>query len=203
MNKRSGRESQKNILRAALKVFSKKGYAGASMRNIAAEAGISVGGVYVYFRNKEELYLNLLSERIDEKNRLVKSLIASVPSPTAALSEFIDLHFYYARMNRSLILMHIRELGLEFAIDIKRRFFREQAGLLAIILKNGIGRGEFRKCNPLETAKVIMVMLRGAVLSIAMKDGQDFRISELKEFILYGIARKNARKKTESRKGAV
>ena len=69
MNKRSGKESKKKIIRAAMDVFSVKGYAKASIREIAGVAGISVGGVYLYFRNKEELYRSLINEKMQEAGR--------------------------------------------------------------------------------------------------------------------------------------
>lgn len=66
ISRRSGYESKKRIIDAAIKVFSQYGYNGATMRMIAKEAGISVGGVYLYFRNKEELSLFLIKEKMRE-----------------------------------------------------------------------------------------------------------------------------------------
>ncbi|GAB5045992.1 TetR/AcrR family transcriptional regulator [Thermodesulfovibrio sp. TK110] len=57
MNRRSGYESRKRIVDAAVKLFSQSGFSGTTMRMIAKEAGISVGGLYLYFKNKEELSL--------------------------------------------------------------------------------------------------------------------------------------------------
>ena len=54
------------LLSAALKVFSDLGYRGACMRLIAQQAGISVGGVYLYFKNKEDLCLTMMKERMDD-----------------------------------------------------------------------------------------------------------------------------------------
>ncbi|MBI1810378.1 MAG: helix-turn-helix transcriptional regulator, partial [Nitrospirae bacterium] len=49
MNKRSGIESKKRILDAAMRVFSEYGYAKANMRMIAKASDISIGGLYLYF----------------------------------------------------------------------------------------------------------------------------------------------------------
>lgn len=199
MNKRSGKESKKKILNAAMKVFSKKGYAGANIRSIAEAAGISIGGVYLYFSNKEDLYRSLLVEKIDEKNRLTVSFVQAKESPFEALSGFVDLHLEYARKHKGLIFIHIRELGLEFAKDIKARFFKEQVVQLENIIREGIRKGQFRECDALAAARSIMVMLRGAVLSIALESEHYPDVRELKELILYGIAGNVQRKKTEQR----
>jgi AcrR family transcriptional regulator len=50
----------RELLAAAERVFSTRGYAGASIRDIAAEAGFSVGGVYQFFPGKEELFAAVL-----------------------------------------------------------------------------------------------------------------------------------------------
>ncbi|MDP1758223.1 MAG: helix-turn-helix domain-containing protein, partial [Thermodesulfovibrionales bacterium] len=66
MNKRSGIKSKKRILEAAMRVFSEYGYAKANMRMIAKASNISIGGLYLYFKNKEDLYLTLMKSKMDE-----------------------------------------------------------------------------------------------------------------------------------------
>ena len=68
MNKRSAEESKIKILGAARSIFAEHGYAEASMRAIARQAGISVGGLYLYFRNKEELYLTFMQDWMKKLN---------------------------------------------------------------------------------------------------------------------------------------
>ena len=66
MNRRTAKESKESILEAAIKVFSEKGYSQTTIREVAKRAGISVGGVYIYFKNKEEIYFTLLKYLLDE-----------------------------------------------------------------------------------------------------------------------------------------
>ena len=54
--------SQASILEAALRLFSTQGYRGTSIREIAAEAGLSTGNVYHHFPDKEALFLTLLDQ---------------------------------------------------------------------------------------------------------------------------------------------
>ena len=81
VNKRSGVKTKEKILDVAMQVFSTHGYEGASIRAIAKAAGISIGGVYLYFRNKEELYLNLIKDRIEEQLLLTNEAVTSAGSP--------------------------------------------------------------------------------------------------------------------------
>ncbi len=187
MNKRSGIESRKKIIDAAMAVFSTKGYAKASIREIAKAAGISVGGVYLYFRNKEELYKSLINNwMLDIGSRLeITSRVAE--SATDALSEFLKLHLEKALKHKEFILLHIREHGFAFGVHEKRQFFRKQRALIENIIQRGIRSGEFRKCDPDHMAKIIMGSLRGIILSMALDDDVHITPKMLNEFIFKGL----------------
>jgi AcrR family transcriptional regulator len=64
------------LLDAADQVFSKRGFFAASVEEIAARAGFSVGAVYSNFETKGELFLALFRERIAEQLNRYKALIA-------------------------------------------------------------------------------------------------------------------------------
>ena len=55
-------KKRRQILEGARKVFHDKGFDGASMNDIARVAGVSKGTLYVYFGNKERLFLDLIAE---------------------------------------------------------------------------------------------------------------------------------------------
>lgn len=56
---------RRRIQRAARTVFAEKGYAKTSIEQIAREASLSVGAIYLYFRSKEDLYVSLLEETLE------------------------------------------------------------------------------------------------------------------------------------------
>jgi AcrR family transcriptional regulator len=64
-------QSRSVILQAALKLFAKKGFDGASMAMIAREAGISAGLTYNYFKSKDEILTVLFSQAIDNLNNAI------------------------------------------------------------------------------------------------------------------------------------
>jgi AcrR family transcriptional regulator len=71
--------SREQLLAAALRVFARRGYHGASMNEIAAEAGFSKGALYWNFASKEDLFFALLDE-LDERLRAVMAASISAPS---------------------------------------------------------------------------------------------------------------------------
>ena len=190
MNKRSGINSKKRILNAALKVFSEYGYKGASMRMIAADARISIGGVYLYFTNKEELYLTLIKDRFDDFLGMVKTSVSTIEDPVKAIASFIMMYIGYARSHKELILTQGREHGFVFAIDIKREFFKEQRGIIEGIVTRGIQSGVFTECNVKEVTKIIMGTLRGFILSIVVDPDNLFSPEECCRFMLGGLLKR-------------
>lgn len=63
------------ILSAALKVFNRKGLAAARMEDIACEAKLSIGGVYWYYKGKDEVVLAIMDRVIDEDVAALTSLL--------------------------------------------------------------------------------------------------------------------------------
>jgi AcrR family transcriptional regulator len=110
MNKRSGIESRKKIIDAAMYVFSRQDFMKATIREIAKYAGISIGGVYLYFKNKEDLYKSLINERMRDIDAQLRITARDAGSATEALSDFLTLlHLENALKHKEFILLHVRE----------------------------------------------------------------------------------------------
>jgi AcrR family transcriptional regulator len=56
---------RRKIQRAARRIFAERGFAGATIEEIARKASLSVGAIYLYFRSKEDLYVSLLEESLE------------------------------------------------------------------------------------------------------------------------------------------
>ncbi len=59
-------KNQIHIEEAALRVFTRQGFHGTSVREIATEAGVSLGNIYNYYKTKEDIFVSLV-ERFDQK----------------------------------------------------------------------------------------------------------------------------------------
>jgi AcrR family transcriptional regulator len=187
MNNRSGQETKKKILQVAAKVFAEHGYAQANMRLISRSAGISVGGLYLYFKDKEELYLTLMNESLDYINRKTRETLKDIQDPKEAITNLIVLNINYAKSNSERILLQGRELGLSFGLEVKKKFFRERRRLIEEIIRDGVAKGVFRNCNPAEKAKIIFSLLRGFVVSIIIDDEALFSAEECVDLVLNGL----------------
>lgn len=90
---RAAREAR--ILRAAVTCFARRGYYGATMEDIAAEAGISKGAAYVHFPSKEAIFLTLYDDWGCTVEEETHTAIAALPlaerrSPRAVLRAIVE-----------------------------------------------------------------------------------------------------------------
>lgn len=166
--KRSGEETRQRILAAACDVFGAAGYGGASIREVARRAGISVGCVYLYFPNKQELYLGLMKSQMDEFLGRLESLRAE--APLAAIRAVIASYLQVAVTRTKMLSASIKEYDLEFKRPLRNAFFRSQRRLVADILKRGVRDGVFRPMDCDEVALVLVTSLRGAILGYLTVD---------------------------------
>jgi len=191
MNKRSAEQTKKHILESARAVFAEQGYAQASMRLIARASGISVGGLYLHFRNKEDLYLTFMQDWMKKLNDRTQEALLKIDDPVDAIRAFIMISIDFARCNREIIILQGRELGFTFGIDRKREFFRERRRLIADIVRKGIEKGTFRDCDADEASKVIFNMLRGFIVSMVVDEESLFSAEAYVELVLNGLIRRN------------
>ena len=85
-----------NILKAALKIFSKKGYSTTALDEVAQEAGIAKGTLYLYFKDKEDLFCSSLLNFIENLAAYLKSHINDEMNPLEVLESiaFYELKFF-------------------------------------------------------------------------------------------------------------
>jgi AcrR family transcriptional regulator len=82
--------NRSEILDAAELVASRVGVHNASMRLIAAEAGFSTAGLYLFFENRNQLFAEMLSRHGDELNKVFAETIASASGPLEAFHSIVD-----------------------------------------------------------------------------------------------------------------
>ena len=191
MNKRSAEDSKLKILEAARIVFAEYGYAGASMRTIASQAGISVGGVYLYFKNKEQLYLTFMQKWMSSLNDRTQDALLATDDPVEAITAFVIIAIEFARTHKEIITLQGTEFGFSFGSDFKQKFSRERRNRIAEIIRAGITRGIFLECDPDDMAKVIFNMLRGFVVSMVIDEESLFTPEDCINLVLHGLLRRN------------
>jgi len=124
------------ILTHATEVFCKKGYEGASMRDLSRESGMSLAGLYYYFESKERLLYLIQKHTFATIVQSLKSRLESINDTEERIRIFILNHLEYFLANQAAmkVLSHEAEvLKNGFASEvaaIKREYYRICVGLL-------------------------------------------------------------------------
>ena len=124
------------ILAHATEVFCKKGYEGASMRDLSRASGMSLAGLYYYFESKERLLFLIQKHTFSTIVQRLKTRLEGVSDPEQKIRIFILNHLEYFLANPAAmkVLSHEAEaLKNGFASEvaaIKREYYRICVGLL-------------------------------------------------------------------------
>jgi len=143
-----------DILKAARAVFIDKGYEAASMKEIVECSGRSFGGVYLYYSNKEDVFLDLLRRQFEE---MAANFVPDKPvSAWEAFERFFSEQERRAREAAGGLAPCMYEYFIVGRRDEKRRSLIEERhravyGSVLALVQDGMQRGEFHPSKPVET----------------------------------------------------
>ena len=148
------REQQKEAKRialvdAALTVFSRVGFAAAKMDDVAEEAGVSKGTVYLYFDSKEKLFEGMVKAKMSPMLNEVQAMMAQ-PHENAVERLKAHIKFFYTKVlnsDRRQIMRLIMAEGPNFpelAEFYHQNVLSRGQAIIQVILDQGIESGEFR-----------------------------------------------------------
>ena len=163
---------RQQIIVAAKRVFSEKGYSKSTMEDIAKEAELSPGTLYLYFKNKDELYASLslrilqyLNIRLEdvkkEKEIEPRQKIAAIKEALFDVYQFdpmILINMFHLQSSETLknlsspLLENITELS------------RNSLAILAEIFKDDTGQDVFVSHHPAAIADIVWSLFTGVVL---------------------------------------
>ena len=95
-------KKRERILKAATTVIAQKGYHGTKIADVAKLAGVADGPIYLYFKNKDEILLTILSEALGKLNKKLASQLESLSETETKIKKIIEHHFEFIAQNDSL-----------------------------------------------------------------------------------------------------
>lgn len=179
------------LVRAAYKVVSRKGYYNFTIKDIAKESGLSSGLVHYYFKDKQDLLLNLLKDiNLNIKSYLNHELVKT-RSPLEKLIAYIDQAFSLAEKEKEYFYVLI-----DFWTQTKHnprmrqannRLLQSYRDECAAIVKEGISSGIFREVDVAFTATTIVSVIQGTIVQYVL-DNEAFDYERyttmIKEYII-------------------
>jgi AcrR family transcriptional regulator len=160
-----GRRSRARIREAAKSLFREKGFDGATLRAIAARAGMGASSIYRHVQSKEELLIDELSDMQEEAWTRFRALDDRNRPTADRLREFFDVQHELLVADRDLTTIALRATTKTEARVAKRvlQLHDRTIGLLMEILQRGRMKQDLAKdVDVLETARVLFHVTNGA-----------------------------------------
>jgi len=183
------------ILDAAKKVFVAKGFAGATMENIAEEAEFSPATIYLYFKNKDELHASLSLEMLDIFVEKIEEVCHRQDLGIEDKIKALPLAFCEVYEREPLNVMHVfryqssealKSLSFEIASEIRGKA-KEYVRAISNLFEEGMREGLFFEHHPVAIADIVWSLFVGLVLWEDTKKDFDSRKDFLRPTLELGI----------------
>ncbi len=170
---------KKEILEKALDVFIDEGYEDTTFRKIAERCAITRTILYLYFKNKREIFIYSIKQFMEGLEQSIKALqadttggsverivatVALILRSTVTQRKMLGIVFDY--------LSHIRKSGGDAGERVRRRTIRLRHILSTMIIE-GIKRGELEKLPVKETVDTLYALIEAAIFRIVVLGKED------------------------------
>ena len=143
---------------AATKVFAGKGYFNSKVADIAAEAGIADGTVYLYFKSKDEILHSIFDRAMTDFIAEGRRELASIDGPAEKLTRIAQLHLEKLGADRELAIVFQIELrgSTKFMQEFSASGFGQYLDIIRETFEDGQSAGVFRRdIKPIVAAKIL------------------------------------------------
>ena len=142
---------REQILSTAKSLFIQQGYHGLAMRQISDALGVSKAALYYHFKDKEELFLAILSGNMDEIESAIDLIQSKEISCGEKIALFVEHVLKQPTEQRAMIRLASQEMS-QLSATSRRKFdktYHDQfTGKLQAIFEAGVKNGEFRPIDP-------------------------------------------------------
>jgi len=190
------RDSEKShqIIDAAIRVFARSGYYNSRVSDIAREAGIASGTIYLYFKTKDDILVTLFREKMAGFVARLRDAIATEPDALAKLRRLIELHFEVLESNPDLaevVQVELRQ-GHKFFRGASAHEVSAYFALISSVLEEGVEAGLFRKDLPIKVATKVLFGSLDQMTTSWVLGKRGYKLSEtadaVADIVLKGVA---------------
>lgn len=167
---------KREILDKALDVFVEEGYEDATFQKISDRCGITRTTLYIYFKNKREIFVYSIKQLSEEvESSLLEIANNKSLSTKDRLSSVLHTVLDKCEENRKLFtvtlsyLMQLKKTGKDPAIRVRRRILRLRHLLSSIIIEGKIS-GEFRPVNVKDVNDLLFSIIEASIFKLSILD---------------------------------
>lgn len=176
-------DKYERIIQAATRVFASKGFYNAKVADVAREADVADGTIYLYFKNKDDLLISIFEHSMDTFIQSVQKTLEEVSDPVEKLHRFIRLHLELVQNNQDiaqLLQIELRQSS-KFMKEYAATKFRDYLDVISKILEEGQSKGVFNAAiNP----GIVKRSIFGAVDEMAL----DWVLMKKKKYTIQEVA---------------
>ena len=141
--------SKESVIKAATKIFAKKGFDGTSMREIAKSAHLTKPMIYYHFKNKEDLYLYILENSISMLSKKVEKVTSEDREPEEIIRKVVKIYVKYFKEEEDIFRIIHREIisRSKYISILTDKYFLSIHHSISNVLYKGIEKGVFKEMN--------------------------------------------------------
>jgi len=173
---RAPTDKRERILEAAIRVFAQGGFYATRVSDIAREAGVADGTIYLYFENKDDVLISIFQDRIGKLIEVLREVAARDEPVDKRVRRIIELQLGLLEGRRDLaevITVNLRQSS-KLLKQYGAPLFTEYLELIASVIAEGQRSGVFRKdVSPRVAARALWGGLDGLALTWALGGNSD------------------------------
>ncbi|HUU50376.1 MAG TPA: TetR/AcrR family transcriptional regulator [Nitrospinota bacterium] len=156
---------RREIFQAAEKIFAEKGFQNTTVDEIAKIANIGKGTVYIYFKNKLELFLSLIEERVENIFSITSKVLTEKRDFLKRLENLVNAQFAFYQENEDFFKIFSSERSRFFAevkIELKKEIikkYQSHIDLIAKFIQEGVDKNILKNLD----SKMVSVSLAGLI----------------------------------------
>ncbi len=154
--------TREHILEEATRLFVAEGYAGLSMRQLAHQVGVSKAGLYYHFRDKESLFLAILTENLLEIEKIIQQARREGASARERIERIFRGIFARSPEQQAIIRLASQEAGRlspEARKSFRQLYHQKFTWQIQAILQEGVDAGELRPMDARQGAWILLGMM--------------------------------------------
>jgi AcrR family transcriptional regulator len=157
---------QRGVTDAARRIFARLGYSAASVEDIAKEAGVAKGTVYLYFRSKEEVFAAVLARDLEQLTRQIIEGMSAANTFADRLTLFLNVYCTYLQRNEDFTRVYLAEFGVRWSRsaripEVIETRFAQATEFMRRCLKQAVARNEIHDIPVDAAAFTIYDLARG------------------------------------------
>ncbi|MCI3922772.1 TetR family transcriptional regulator [Paenibacillus sp. TRM 82003] len=172
-------EKYYSILQGALRTFAEHGFHKSQVSKIAKAAGVADGTIYLYFKRKEDLLIELFREKLGELVAKFHDSIDEDADPRESLRKVCEIH--YGELERDVDFAYVTQIELRQSdLELRKEIgasFKPYIVLIEDILRRGVERGVFRADLDVKLTRLLVFGAMDEVVTSWLISGRKYSLA--------------------------